>query len=396
MSRPRLVLRKGREKRQLMGHPWVYEGEIATVKGTPADGEVVDCCTIRGGFLGRGYFNSRSKIRARMVTRDAKEDVDDAFLHRRLERAIERRRRLYPEATSLRLVHAEGDGLPGLTVDRYEDVLVMQCASLAMDQRQEVLTKFLRELTGLEHLYLRNDMAVRRNDGLELGQQFLSEPFPTQFPVTEHGLTFEVDITTGHKTGFYLDQMDNHLACRALVPAGGAVLDAFCYTGAFALHAAAAGAATVLGLDSSDAALAGAQRNAEQNQLSARCRFEPGNVFDSLRQLEKDGQRFDMVVLDPPSFTRNRDAVSKALAGYKEINLRALKLLRLGGILLTFTCSYYVDRASFEAMLQGAAGDARKQVIVRQRLGQAVHHPEVLTVPETGYLKGIAVEVWPA
>ena len=396
MARPRLVLRKGREKRQLMGHPWVYEGEIATVKGKPADGEVVDCATIRGGFLGRGYFNSRSKIRVRIVTRDAKEDVDDAFLRRRLDRAIARRRRLYPDATSLRLVHAEGDGLPGLTVDRYEDVLVMQCASLAMDRRQEVLTKFLRELTGLERLYLRNDMAVRRNDGLELGQQFLSEPFPTQFPVTEHGLTFEVDITTGHKTGFYLDQMDNHLACRALVPTGGAVLDAFCYTGAFALHAAAAGAATVLGLDSSDAALAGAQRNAEQNQLHERCRFEPGNVFDSLRQLEKDGQQFDMVVLDPPSFTRNRDAVSKAMAGYKEINLRALKLLRPGGILLTFSCSYYIDRAGFETMLQGAAGDAKKQVIVRQRLGQAAHHPEVLTVPETGYLKGIAVEVWPA
>lgn len=396
MARPRLVLRKGREKRQLMGHPWVYEGEIAMVKGKPGDGAVVDCHTIRGAFLGRGYFNSRSKIRVRIVTRDAKEEVDDAFLRRRLERALERRRRLYPDVTSLRLVHAEGDGLPGLTIDRYEDVLVMQCASLAMDRRQEVLTKFVRELTGLERLYLRNDMAVRRNDGLELWQQFLSEPFPTQFLVTEHGLTFEVDITTGHKTGLYLDQMDNHLACRALVPAGGAVLDAFCYTGAFALHAAAAGAATVLGIDSSDAALASAQRNAEQNQLTACCRFEPGNVFDSLRQLEKEGQQFDMVVLDPPSFTRNRDAVPKALAGYKEINLRALKLLRPGGILLTFSCSYYIDRASFETMLQGAAGDAKKQVIVRQRLGQAVHHPEVLTVPETGYLKGIAVEVWPA
>jgi 23S rRNA (cytosine1962-C5)-methyltransferase len=395
MARPRVVLRKGREKRQLMGHPWVYDGEIAMVKGTPADGEVVDCHSIRGAFLGRGYFNSRSKIRLRIVSRDAQEEVDDAFLRRRLERALERRRRLYPDATSLRLVHAEGDGLPGLTIDRYEDVLVMQCASLAMDQRQEVLTKYIRELTGLERLYLRNDMAVRRNDGLELGQQFLSEPFPTQFPLTEHGLTFEVDITTGHKTGFYLDQMDNHLTCRALVPDGGAVLDAFCYTGAFALHAAAAGAATVLGLDSSEAALSSARRNAEQNQLSACCRFESRNVFDSLRQLEKEGQQFDMVVLDPPSFTRNRAAVPKALAGYKEINLRALKLLRPGGILLTFSCSYYIDRVSFESMLQGAAGDAKKQVIVRQRLGQALHHPEVLTVPETGYLKGLAVEVWP-
>lgn len=390
---PRLILRKGRERRQLLGHPWVYEGEIAAITGQPVDGEVVDCYSFNETFLGRGY-NSRSKIRLRILTRQVSEAVDDALLRRRLAWALERRRRLYPEATSLRLVHAEGDLLPGLTVDRYEDVLVMQCAALGMDMRHQLLAGCLCELTGLERIYLRNDLSVRRNDGLDLGQGFVSAPFPTQLSIHEGGLTFAADVAGGHKTGFYLDQADNHLALRHFVPAGGTVLDAFCYTGAFALHAAAAGAGSVLGFDSSEAALAIAQDNAARNHLSDRCRFETGNAFDLLRQCARSGQQFDLVVLDPPSFTHNREAVPKALAGYKEINLRALKLLRPGGMLLTFTCSYYVDRASFETMLQEAAGDARRQLIVRQRLSQAAHHPEVIAIPETGYLKGMVAEVW--
>jgi 23S rRNA (cytosine1962-C5)-methyltransferase len=391
---PRLILKKGCEQRQYAGHPWVYEGEIARLEGHPDDGAVADCYSSKGGFLGRGYFNGRSKIRLRILTREAAEDLDDTLLRRRLEWALARRQRLYPQATSLRLVHAEGDGLPGLTVDRYEDVLVMQCTSLGMDQRQDVLAGLLRERTGLQRVYLRNDLSTRRNDGLELHRGFLGEPFPTTLHIHEHGLTFEVDLTEGHKTGFYLDQMDNHLTLHALVPPGGAVLDAFSYSGAFAVHAAAAGAGSVLGLDSSTAALALAQRNAALNQVSAVCRFEESQVFDRLRQLLASDQRFDVVVLDPPSFTHHRDAVAKALSGYKEINLRALKLLRPGGMLLTFTCSYYVDRPHFESMLQAAAGDARRQLIVRQRLSQAGHHPEVLTIPETSYLKGLAVEVW--
>jgi 23S rRNA (cytosine1962-C5)-methyltransferase len=391
---PRLTLKKDGEHRQRLGHPWVYDGEVAQVEGEPSDGAVADCYSHRGIFLGRGYFNSRSKIRLRILTRDAAEDVDNALLRQRLVWALARRQRLYPEATSLRLVHAEGDGLPGLTVDRYEDVLVMQCTSLGMDLRQPILADLLRELTGIERIYLRNDLNTRRNDGLELYQGFLAEDFPTTVPMREHGLTFEVDLTAGHKTGFYLDQMDNHLALRRLVPPGGAVLDAFCYSGGFALHAAAAGAGTVLGLDSSAPTLAMAQRNAALNNVQEHCRFEASNVFNRLRQLVTSDQRFDVVVLDPPSFTHHRQAVSKALSGYKEINLRTLKLLRPGGILLTFTCSYYVDRGRFEAMLQEAAGDARRQLIVRQRLGQALHHPEVLTIPETSYLKGLAVEVW--
>jgi len=391
---PRVILGRGRERRQYQGHPWVYDGEIAQVTGQPSDGAVVDCYSHDGVFLGRGYFNSRSKIRLRVLTRQVDEDLDEALLRRRLVWSLERRHRLYPHATTLRLVHAEGDGLPGLTVDRYEDTLVLQCTALGMDLRRDTMASLLRELTGLEQVYLRNDLSVRRNDGLELSHGFLDAPFPTTVQIQEHGLTFSVDLAGGHKTGFYLDQMDNHLALHALVPVGGTVLDAFCYTGAFSIHAAAAGAAEVLGLDTSAAALAAAQRNAAQNGVDERCRFEEGNVFDRLRQLLGSTQQFDLIVLDPPSFTHNRDALDKALSGYKEIHLRALKLLRPGGLLVTFTCSYYVERSRFESMLHAAASDARRQLIIRQRLSQALHHPEVMAIPETGYLKGMAVEVW--
>lgn len=391
---PRLILKKGSEQRQLMGHPWVYDGEVARVEGNPADGDVADCASFNGTFLGRGYFNSHSKIRLRVLTRQASQNVDDALLHERLARALQRRQQLYPEATSLRLVHGEGDALPGLTVDRYEDVLVIQSTSLGMDQRQPILTAMLTELTGINHIYLRNDLSTRRNDGLTQYSGFPGEPFTTTMQMRERGLAFEIDVATGHKTGFYLDQMDNHQALYGFVSAGCTVLDAFCYSGAFAVHAAVAGAGHVLALDSSPAALNLAVRNAALNGVQTVCQFEESNVFDRLRQMVTTKQLFDLIVLDPPSFTHNRKAVPKALNGYKEINLRALRLLRPGGLLLTFTCSYYVDRLRFESMLTEAAADARRQLIVRQRLSQAVHHSEALAIPETRYLKGLVVEAW--
>jgi 23S rRNA (cytosine1962-C5)-methyltransferase len=391
---PRLMLTLAGERRQQQGHPWVYDGEITRVMGEPSDGAIVDCYSARNIFLGRGYFNSRSKIRLRVMTRHHDEAVDAALLQRRLAWALARRQHLYPTASSLRLVHAEGDGLPGLTVDRYEDVLVMQCAALGLELQQETLARLLHEMTGLDRLYLRNDLSVRRNDGLELGKAFYAEPFPTSVLIREHGLTFDVDLATGHKTGFYLDQADNRLALHTLVSAGSVVLDAFCYTGAFALHAAVAGAGQVIGLDSSAEILQQAQRNAELNNVNDRCQFVAANVFDHLRQLQKREQRFDVIILDPPSFTRHRHTVSQALGGYKEINLRALRLLRPGGVLVTFTCSYYVERVGFEAMLLAAARDTKRQLIVRQRFSQALHHPEAMAIPETTYLKGLAVEVW--
>ena len=394
MPQTRLILRKGREQRQLQGHPWVYEGEIASVKGTPRDGGVADCYSHDEVFLGRGYFNSRSKIRLRVLTRHIAEDVDDALLRRRLSAALGRRRRLYPEAAALRLVHAEGDGLPGLTVDRYGAALVLQYASLGLDRQRAAIERFLQELTNLEHLYVRNDLAPRRLDGLKLGKGFATAPFPTTLPVKMHQVALRVDVANGHKTGLYLDQADNHLALGALVPAAGSVLDAFCYTGAFSLHAAAAGAGEVLGVDSSAPTLEQARDNAGLNRFAARCRFETANVFNHLRHLQRQGRRFDVVVLDPPAFTHQRAAVDKALDGYKEINLQALRLLRKGGVLLTFSCSHHISRERFETMVEAAGRDARRQLVVRQRLSQAAHHPEVMAISETSYLKGLVVESW--
>lgn len=389
---PRLILKKGSERRQLMGHPWVYDGEVVRIEGNPADGDVTDCASFNGTFLGRGYYNSQSKIRLRVLTRQASKDVDDSLLRDRLAEAIQRRQRVYPLATSLRLVHAEGDGLPGLTVDRYEDVLAIQCTSLGMDQRLTKLSAMLSELTGINKIYLRNDLSTRRNDGLTPHCGFFGEPFATSLQIRECGLTFEIDVATGHKTGFYLDQMDNHQALYEFVSPGNAVLDAFCYSGAFGIHAAAAGAGHILALDSSPMALKLAARNAELNNVHTTCQFEETNVFDRLREMVGTGQQFDLIILDPPSFTHNRRAVPKALKGYKEINLRALRLLRPGGLLMTFTCSYYVDRLRFEDMLKAAAADAHRQLIVRRRLNQAAHHSEALAIPETQYLKGIVLE----
>lgn len=391
---PHIIIEKGREQRQFQGHPWVYAGEITRTIGRPRDGGVVDCYSHDDVFLGRGYFNSRSKIRLRILTRHIAEEVNEALFRRRLRAALTRRQRLYPDSTSLRLVHAEGDGLPGLTVDRYGNVLVLQCTSMGMDRQLDLLSKLLVELTGITQLYVRNDLNARQQEGLESGNRFYGEPFATTVPIQEHGVTFEVDLSSGHKTGFYLDQADNHLLVRSFLVPGGAMLDAFCYTGAFALHAAAAGAGRVVGIESSAPTLALAQRNADLNAFGAACHFEASNVFSQLRLLQRQGERFDVVVLDPPSFTHQRQNIAKALDGYKEINLRALRLLRPGGMLVSFSCSHYIERSHFEAMLLQAAYDARRQLIVRHRLGQAAHHPAVMSIPETSYLKGLAVEVW--
>ena len=390
---PRVILGRGRERRQHQGHPWVYDGEIASVTGQPNDGAVVDCYSHDGIFLGRGYFNSRSKIRVRILTRQVDEDVDEALLRQRLVWALERRQRLYPMATSLRLVHAEGDGLPGLTVDRYEDTLVLQCAALGMDLRLDMLARLLRALTGLEQIYLRNDLSVRRNDGLELSHGFLDGPFPTVVPIQEHGLTFEVDLAGGHKTGFYLDQTDNHLALHTLVPAGGTVLDAFCYTGAFSVHAAAAGAGTVVGMDSSTAVLEVAQQNAARNGVGARCQFEAGNIFDRLRQFQGSGQQFDLVILDPPKFARARHAVEEALRGYRRLQSQALKLLEPDGILVICCCSGLIDMTMLEELLAQLAVEQRRDVQILERRGQAADHPVAVTCLESSYLKCLITRV---
>ena len=391
----------------LAGHPWVYEGSILRLTRTPEDGDVVQVKDHRRRLLGVGFFNSRSRIRVRVLSAE-RDELDEAFFERRLREALEHRRRFLPDATSYRLVNAEGDRLSGLIVDRYEDVLVVQMSSLGMERRKPLIVRLLQRLVSPRVILERNDMGARRFEGLPDASGILagelSEAGQAASPVNLNGLRFEANLTSGHKTGLYLDQQFNYRHVAAAFAPGARVLDAFCFVGGFSLHAARAGAASVVGVDQSEDAVGAARRLAAANGLSERCTFEAANVFDWLRaQAASDPAdpsrvepRFDLIILDPPSFTRNRASVPDALRGYKEIHLRALKLLSPGGVLATFCCSHHVDARTFEAAILEAAFDARRPLRRLATYGQALDHPILPAVPETEYLKGFAFEALPA
>lgn len=403
-SLPTAYLRPGDVDRVLAGHPWVYEGAVDRVTREPRDGDVVQVKDLRRRFLGVGFYNARSKIRVRVLAQDRVE-LDDAFFERRLAAALEHRRRFLPGATSYRLVNAEGDRLSGLIVDRYEDVLVLQTSSVGMEQRKPMLIRLLEKLVQPRAILERNDMASRRFEGLPPAEGLLAGALGDDelkaLPVRLNGLQFRADLSAGHKTGLYLDQQVNH-ALVAPFAAGARVLDCFSFLGGFGLAAARAGAAEVTLVEQSADAVALAERAAAENGLAERCRFATANVFDWLREQtaapphEQVLPRYDLAILDPPSFTRSRAAVPDALRGYKEIHLRALKLVRPGGILATFCCSHHVPAALFESVIVGAAHDARRQLRRVAVYAQAADHPVLPAVPETEYLKGFAYEVLPA
>lgn len=399
---PTAYLRPGEADRVLAGHPWIYEGSILRFTRPPEDGAVVQVKDHRRRFLGTGFFNSKSRIRVRVLTPDRTE-IDAAFFERRIQAALAHRRRFMPEATSYRLVNAEGDLLSGLIVDKYEDVLVVQTSSLGMDQRKSTLVSILQKLLRPRAILERNDMGARKFEGLPEANGVLagklSEEEQAALPVRLNGLQFEVNLQTGHKTGLYLDQQVNH-GLVAKYTEGARVLDAFSFVGGFGLNAAHAGATRVVGIDQSAEAVAVAQRLATRNKFEDRCTFEAANVFDWLRARATPTPpattvepAFDVVILDPPSFTRNRAAVPDALRGYKEIHLRALRLLRPGGILATFCCSHHVDARVFDATIREAAYDARRQLRRLATYTQGADHPVLPAVPETEYLKGFAFEV---
>jgi 23S rRNA (cytosine1962-C5)-methyltransferase len=379
----------------------VYEGAIARLTREPADGDVVQVKDARRRLLGVGFYNGRSKIRVRLLAAERVE-LDAAFLRARLAAALAHRRRFLPHATSCRLVNAEGDRLSGLIVDRYEDVLVLQATSLGMDQRKPLLVRLLGELLQPRAIVERSDTAARKFEGLAPAAGVLAgrldEAELKALPVRMNGLTFRADVAGGHKTGLYLDQQENH-ALVARFAAGARVLDCFSFQGGFGLAAAQAGAAEVTLVEQGADATALARRVAAEHGLEARCRFETANVFDWLRAAtaapphEQVVPRHDLVILDPPSFTRTRAAVPDALRGYKEIHLRALRLLRPGGILATFCCSHHVDAGLFEGAVLEAALDARRQLRRVAVYGQAADHPVLPAVPETEYLKGFAYEL---
>lgn len=386
-----LVLKPGREKSLLRRHPWVFSGAVHHVEGQPASGETLDVVSSKGEFLGRAFYSPNSQIRARMWTfKD--EEVDADFLRGRIRTAVQARDawNLQSDTDAFRLIHAESDGLPGLIVDRYADTLVLQSLATGPEYWKDAIAAILLEQTGLKCIYERSDADVRELEGLPAKVGSLRGGLP-KMPITiqEYGLKFLVDIENGHKTGFYLDQRFNRHRVGELAD-GRDVLNCFCYTGGFAIHALRGGAKSVLSVDTSAEALAlGCQNVAINNLPAEKSEWVEADVFQLLRKLRDEGQSFDMVILDPPKFAPTVAQAEKAARGYKDINLLAFKLLRPGGLLVTFSCSGGVDAALFQKIVAGAALDAGVEAQIIEHVSQAIDHPVSLYFPEGTYLKGL-------
>jgi 23S rRNA (cytosine1962-C5)-methyltransferase len=380
-----LRLRKGEAERPRAGHPWIYRNEVREIPRALAPGGAVTVVDDRGRFVGRGYANPASVILARLLTWQD-EAIDQAWLAARIRTAIALRARVRPDASALRLIFSEGDGLPGLIVDRYGELLVVQALTAGMDRWLPAIVEILRAECRPAAILARHDVGSRTLEGLPSEKRWLHGAWDGSVPLAVRCFQLQVDCWAGQKTGLYLDQADNY-ALVDRVAAGGRVFDGACYTGLWSLHAARAGAAEVIGVDLSEWAIAAAGAHAAANGLADRCRFAVGNLFDELKRRSETGERFDLVILDPPSFVKSRTQVADALRGYKEINLRAMKLLRPGGFLVTCSCSYHIRPELFRTMLAEAAADARRSARLLAWRGQASDHPSLLAVPETDYLK---------
>jgi 23S rRNA (cytosine1962-C5)-methyltransferase len=391
-----VLLKPGEADRILAGHPWVYHGEILRLTAPVSDGELVQVKDHRQRLLGAGFFNSRSKINVRLLAPERVE-VNAAFFEERIRAALAVRQRHLPKATSFRVVNAESDFLSGLIVDKYEDVLVVQISALGMDQRKAMIVAALQKIFSARAILERSDAASRKFEGLQESNGVLFGEPPGPVSVSLNGLKFETDLVGGHKTGMYLDQQANYQAVAPFAQ-GGQVLDCFSFLGGFGLHAARAGAAHVHLLDQSAEAIEASKRNAATNGLADKCSFDAINVFDwlkantAVKPHERVIPRFDLIILDPPSFTRNRASVPDALRGYKEIHLRALKLLKTGGTLATFCCSHHVNAELFLDSLLSAAFDTRHVLRRVATYAQSPDHPVIPMIPETEYLKGFAFE----
>ncbi|HKB36088.1 MAG TPA: class I SAM-dependent rRNA methyltransferase [Gemmataceae bacterium] len=396
MSTGRVVLGPRRAKPFFGRHPWVYAGAIAAVEGNPADGDEIDLVSHAGNFVARGIFNGQSKIRVRLYSWQPDIPLDRDFFRRQLEAAVRLRHDvlgLDVPGGACRLVFSEGDGLSGLTVDRYDRWLVVQFTALGLARRRDLLVELFIELMRPEGIYLRTERGIRQLEGLELHDGPLWGSVPREPVVVEEGgLRFLVNLVEGQKTGFYLDQRDNRRAVAALA-AGRRVLDAFCYTGGFGLHAARAGAASVLGLDVSEPALTLAQENARLNGLAERMSFRRGDVFDQFDALVAEGAKFGMVVLDPPKFARDRHAIEEALRGYRRLQTLALRLLERDGILVTCCCSGLITQDMLTSLLAQLSADEQRDIQIVERRGQAADHPVSASCLETNYLKCLICRV---
>jgi 23S rRNA (cytosine1962-C5)-methyltransferase len=390
MSLPQVVLKPRRARPFFARHPWVFAGAVASVSGSPADGAVVDLLSHAGNFVARGIWNGRSKIRVRLYSWSAAVPLDRDFFRDRLTAALRLRGPILgldSPGRACRLVFSEGDGLSGLTVDRYDRWLVVQFTALGMALRRELLVELLVELARPAGIQLRTERGIGQLEGLELHDAPLWGQLPDgPIEIEEDGLRFLVNLAEGQKTGFYLDQRDNRRAAAAFA-AGRRVLDAFCYTGGFGLHAARAGAAEVVAVDSSEPALDLARANAARNGLAERIRFVGANVFDELDARVAAGERFGLVVLDPPKFARRQSAVEEALRGYRRLQTLALRLLEPDGILVTCCCSGLITLGMLEDLLAQLAEEEGRDIQLLERRGQAPDHPVSVTCPESNYLK---------
>jgi 23S rRNA (cytosine1962-C5)-methyltransferase len=385
-----VTLTAGKEQRINAGHPWVYRSEIARIEGDAPLGAIALVRDHRGRVVGQAMLNVRSQIACRILTRND-EPVDEAFVERRIREALARHGRSPAGPDACRVVFGEGDRLPGLIVDRYADMLVIQILTAGMDRLRDNIVRILQRVLEPRAIYERSDASARKLEGLDLRKGFAWGEAETGVWIREGDLHLFVEVAAGQKTGFFLDQRENRQLVKRMAR-GREVLDGFCYSGGFSVSAAGGGAASVLGVDISAESLAWAARSAERNGLAGCCTFTSANAFDQLRAFARDGRSFGLIILDPPAFTKGREALAGALRGYNEINLRAMKLLSPGGVLVTCSCSYHVDAATFLDMLRSAAADARREFRLLELRTQAADHPILLAAKETQYLKCAILE----
>lgn len=385
-----VILKAGKDKRIKAGHLWVYQGEIGIIGIGVKSGEVVEVLDNRGRFLGTGYYNQASQIAVRILS-TARENINEQYFSRRLQRALEYRRKVKPDSSCYRLVFGEGDLLPGLIVDRFEDYLVVQFLTMGMEVNRDLILNLLAELCRPKGIIERSDLSVRHLEELPERSGCVYGECPPSLVIKDNGLSFRIDLLEGQKTGYFLDQSANRAVLASY--ARGRVLDCFCHVGSFAIHAAAYGASSVFGVDISEDAVNMAVENASLNGFDERCQFKVANAFDFLRDQVGKKEFYDLIILDPPAFTKSKQALDGAIRGYKEINLRALKLLPPGGILVTCSCSHHMSPDLFWEIINSAAADNKKRLRCLERRTQGLDHPILMGVPETEYLKCFIFEV---
>mgnify|MGYP000018457592 CR=1 FL=1 len=390
MSEAIVTLKKGEGRMLKSGGLWIFDNEIASILGSFEDGDIVAVHDFDGYGLGKGFINRNSKIRVRMMTRNRHQEIDEAFLKMRVQEAWDYRKKV-SDTGSCRVIFGEADFLPGLVVDKFSDVLVVQSLALGIDRLKDQIVELLKEVLAADGIkirgvYERSDAKVREQEGMERVKGFLSEPFDTSVEIIENGVHYLVDVKDGQKTGFFLDQKYNRLAMQKLCK-DARVLDCFTHTGSFALNAAYAGAKEVIGVDASELGVEQARKNATLNGLENVASFVCEDVFELLPRLEKEGEKFDVVILDPPAFTKSRNSIKNAIKGYREINLRGMKLVKDGGYLCTCSCSHFMDYELFTKTINQAAHNVHKRLRQVEYRTQAPDHPILWAADESYYLK---------